>query len=266
MEITFQRDDILPSLASLAKISSERAVIPILSHLFIRSGSFGTELFANNATVQVGIHTEDMATEEGTITVPAGKFHDIFRALRKNSEVTIKEMDRIILIRSGKSKFELPTLPAQDYPFLDWKVSEMGTCDAPSFLQALQTASVSMGVNDVQAFMNGVSVEISGESIRFVATDRHRLSLAEIPFSPTEENDIHYQGILPRKAVLEIAHLFSGEGDMKISAGPVAMQFIKGGTNVICKLIDSKYPDIRKIIPNYSNHFTVGMEDRKETF
>lgn len=248
MKLRIQKEEILPLLAAMASIADRRPVQAILSHLLLRCSDSGVQLLATDSEIQLSGHLPVAATEGGETAIPARKLYDICRTLAENSEIQLHKDGERLTLRSGSARFTLPTLPAQDFPVMDQPAAQLqGNCDGEDFQRALAVAATTMAHNDTRYYLNGVLMEVGGQTMRLVATDGHRLAKMEIPFAHREDAEA-YQGILPRKAVLELLRILAA-GDTVCHFHARGFVLEQGQQQFACRLIDANYPDYRRVIP-----------------
>ncbi|MEY2342800.1 DNA polymerase III subunit beta [Acidithiobacillus sp. IBUN Pt1247-S3] len=260
MKLRVQKDEILPLLAAMANIADRRPVQAILSHLLLRTTETGIQLVATDSEIQLLGELELAVEEAGQSAIPARKLYDICRTLADGSEILLHKDGERLTVRASSARFTLPTLSAQDFPIMEERTARLsGNCDGEDFQRALSVAATAMAHNDTRHFLNGVFVEIGGQKMRLVATDGHRLARMEIPFAHATEATA-YQGILPRKAVLELLRI--------VSAGDIAWHFDEQGCRMqqrqqqfASRLVDANYPDYRRVIP--VGHPTQCVVDRQ---
>lgn len=256
MIATFDRDALLSSLTHAANITDRRPIQPILSNILFTLDRDSATLCATDLEVQITTRVSVQTDAGGTaFTIPGRKLLDITKALPEGGSMEFRQDGEKISIRSGKSRFTLQTLPADQFPFLTIPQPHGGgMCDAEAFRSALSVAAVCMGNNDSRFFLNGAAIEVDGDVLRLVSTDGHRLSMMDMSFSPCDWSSA-YQGILPRKAVLELVRLLSGRGGpIQIRMSPTSFVLEHGSFQFACKLIDAKYPEYRRVIPDGHPH------------
>ncbi|WP_308389744.1 DNA polymerase III subunit beta [Acidithiobacillus sp. AMEEHan] len=259
MKLRVQKDEILPLLAATANIANRRPVQPILSHLLLRSTERGLQLIASDGEIQLRTELELKVEEGGQTAIPARKLYDICRTLVDGSEIFLHKDGERLTLRSGSARFTLPTLPAQDFPIMEERAARIsGNCDGEDFQQALAAAATAMAHNDTRYFLNGVFVEIGEQKMRLVATDGHRLARVEIPFAHSSDA-APYQGILPRKTVLELLRIV-GSGDVAWSFDEQGCRMQQEAQEFASRLVDANYPDYRRVIP--VGQFTQCIIDR----
>lgn len=256
MKLTMDREDILPVLANMANIADRRPVQPILAHVLIEAAGQHCRFIATDQEVQLSVDKDHPVDMPGSCAVPARKLYDICRALPEHTPLEFHTDGDKLLLKAAKSRFTLHVLPASQFPYLSIHSNRcQGHCDAAQFREALAVTANTMAQNDARIFLNGVLLEIQGQEMRLVATDGHRLAMMTLPFASSLEAE-SFQCILPRKAVMELLRIVS-TGDIQLSLSDTSFVLDDGSQQFACKLIDAKYPDYRRVIPQGHPFFAV---------
>jgi DNA polymerase-3 subunit beta len=258
--LQISRDALLKPLQIVTGIVEKRHTLPILSNVLLEKKDGRLDLVATDLEIQVSTSCEasGSAKEDQSLTVSARKLQDILRSLPEDAEVVLDAQANRVQLRAGKSRFNLQTLPAADFPML-------GDAGAPlaqvqltqkALRELLSLAQFAMAQQDIRYYLNGMLVVLEGEEIKVVATDGHRLSYASGKVEQAQEKR---EVILPRKAVLELSRLLADSDEpvnIQIYAGQVRFRF--GTVDMVTKLIDGKFPDYTRVIPtNYQKHITL---------
>lgn len=257
--IKTQRDTLLAPLQAVSGIVERRHTLPILSNVLLEKKGDRLTLLATDIEIQITTTTEGAGGEgDGAVTVGARKLQEILRSLSDTMEVSLVLEDKRLQVRSGKSRFSLQTLPADDFPRLslaDGEIREF-QIGQKAFRQLLAKTQFSMAAQDVRYYLNGLLLLVEGKELRAVATDGHRLAYASVEI----ENDLPRQEmILPRKTVLELNRLLvDSDEPLHIMLASNQVRFSFGSVVLISKLIDGKFPDYERVIPaSLKNHMTV---------
>lgn len=256
-----KRNEILSPLQAVSGIVEKRHTLPILSNVLFERLDERIHLVATDLEIQVS--TSFMARQKGEdnflVTISARKLLDILRALPEQAEVVLETQKNRIQIHSGKSRFALQTLPAEDFPK---QAPIKGTAIKIKIAQKtlkslLLLVQFAMAQQDIRYYLNGMLLLLDGEELRAVATDGHRLAYASIR---TQEKTELLEVILPRKAVLELVKLLNdNEDEVDIDISPSQIKFQLGEIILVTKVVDGKFPDYTRVIPtNYQKHFTIG--------
>ncbi len=267
MRLNINKEQILPALQSVIGVVERRQTLPILSNLlFIVDGSTVT-LVATDMEVELKYHLEleSPALASGSITVPARKLFDICKALPDSASIEFELTDDKLKIKSGKSRFNLTTLPVNDFPNItDLGAMETINLEANKLKALIDETQFAMAHQDVRYYLNGLMFELSSEYLRAIATDGHRLALSETAVS-TQLSDKN-QIILPRKGVLELSKMLDDSDEslsFVFSSNHIRVQFHQ--QTLTSKLIDGKFPDYDRVLPTTAGFKLVGdTEDLKQ--
>jgi DNA polymerase-3 subunit beta len=260
--IKTQRDTLLAPLQSVSGIVERRHTLPILSNVLLEKKGDRLTLLATDIEIQITTSTEGAGGDgDGAVTVGARKLQEILRSLPDTTEVSLVLEDKRLLIRGGKSRFSLQTLPADDFPRMTVNDGETKqfSMSQKAFRQLISKTQYSMAAQDVRYYLNGLLLLVEGKELRAVATDGHRLAYASVEI----DTDLPRQEmILPRKTVLELNRLLLDNDDaLNITLTPNQVRFSFGSVVLVSKLIDGKFPDYERVVPaTLKNHMKVGRQ------
>jgi len=253
MNFKIQREALLKPLQTICGVVERRQTLPILSHVLLVSDGEQLTLTATDLEVEMIANTKIDKATAGETTVPARKFMDICRTLPDDCIIDFKLDGERAILRAGKSRFTLSTLPAADFPNIDvaddGNKFKIGEASLKSLVDHTQFA---MAQQDVRYYLNGLMLEISDKKLRSVATDGHRLAMCEMDadVSSAEPKQI----ILPRKGISELARLLDGENkDVEIEVGSNHIRIKFDNLVFTSKLIDGKFPDYQRVLPQNSD-------------
>jgi len=205
-------------------------------------------LSATDLAVELRAEVEVEVEVPGEVTVPGRKLYDICRALPDGAAVDISLSGGRATLKAGRSRFTLSTLRAADFPVVEEVAVQQTLKVARQDLKRLlEKTQFSMAQQDVRYYLNGLLLETAESTLRAVATDGHRLALAEIPMEASAERG--GQVIVPRKGVLELLRLVDGDGDVEISLGSNHVRVEADDIRFTSKLIDGRFPDYDKVVP-----------------
>lgn len=249
MNITIQREDLLKPLASVAGVVERRQTLPILANVLVRFDGSTLRLTGTDLEVEVtavGLGASGMG---GETSVSARKLLDICRALPAKANLDLRLEGEKVVIKSGRSRFTLLTMPSGDFPSIEttqWdQTIRVGQKDLKTLLAKTHFC---MAQQDVRYYLNGLLLELSSSRLRGVATDGHRLALAETALTGATGND--RQVIVPRKGVVELMRFLDDSEamvELQLSANHVRAEL--QGLTFTSKLIDGRFPDYTKVIP-----------------
>ena len=251
MNFNIDRESLLKPLMVVRGVLEQRQTIPVLSNILVTARDGALAFTATDSEVELEARVTVDEWDAGEITIPARKFIDICQALPSGAKVEFRlEGENRAHIRSGRSRFTLTTIPADDFPTTDEIADESVFVIAQSELKRLiDLTQFAMARQDVRYYLNGLLLEVTPQQVRAVATDGHRLAVARLDAitGVAEPKSI----ILPRKGVLELARLLTMEDvGLRIRVGSNAVQMVLGDVRFASKLIDGKFPDYGRVIPD----------------
>lgn len=254
------QEKLLSVLQSVAGIVEKRHTLPILANVLLRKAGPNVQFTTSDLEIQIRT-TADMDGDAGsfTTTVGARKLIDILRTMPGDQTVSIESSQNKLILKGGKSKFTLQTLPAEDFPLVQEAPSFGPKFNVPqkALKDLLNQVSFAMAVHDIRYYLNGILFVAEGKQLSLVATDGHRLAFA----SATLDVEVPRQEvILPRKTVLELQRLLSdAEGAIEMQFANNQAKFAFGGMEFVTKLVEGKFPDYNRVIPkNHKNSVTLG--------
>jgi len=253
MKLSAARDVLLKPLQAVIGVVERRQTMPILSNVLLVAKGNELSITATDLEVELVAQTEVNVETGGEITVSGRKLLDICRALPEGSDVDISMSGEKAIVRSGRSKFSLATLPAAEFPTIeDIKAGQTITVDQDVLGRLIEKTHFSMAQQDVRYYLNGMLLETEGKHLRAVATDGHRLALCQVELADAvlEEQQV----IVPRKGVLELQRLMSGEGSLNIELGTNHVRIQLDGIRFTSKLIDGRFPEYDRVIPKESSN------------
>lgn len=250
MKFTISRENFLKPLQLVSGAVERRHTLPILSNVLVRVSEQKLWLTGTDLEVEL-ISSELLEGEftEGEITVPAKKLFDICRSLKDNSELQFVVDGAKAIIKSGRSRYTLSTLPAEDYPNLEeWEGEVEFEIAQKDLKRLIDSTHFAMAQQDVRYYLNGMSLETDNDIIRAVATDGHRLALAKIQYD--EPLSANKQVIIPRKGVHEVVRLINDEDkNLKVKLGSNHIRIHSTDFIFTSKLVDGRFPDYRRVLP-----------------
>ncbi|QEM83657.1 MULTISPECIES: DNA polymerase III subunit beta [Halomonas] len=263
MKFSISREALLRPLTLVAGVVERRQTLPVLSNVLIKVEQDEVALTGTDLEVElIGRTVASQVDEAGTITVPARKLMDICKSLPDQSELQIAlEGDRAVL-RSGRSRFTLSTLPAAEFPNIEDNQGSVELALPRGTLKHLIDAtSFAMAQQDVRYYLNGLLLEFAPNLVRTVATDGHRLAVCS---RSTEVSlDTAQKLIVPRKGVLELVRLLDDSDEpVSLTLGSTHIRAHTGDFTFTSKLVDGKFPDYERVVPR--NGDKVFIAERSE--
>lgn len=251
MKISTNRDALLPALLQVSNVVERRQTLPVLANILFRVEKGLMTLIATDLEVEIKTVVDVSAEEDMEFTLPARKIVDICKALGEDATLELDVQGDKTILKSGRGRYTLSTLPAADYPNMEAAVATQKIAVGQNKLKRLlEKTQFAMAQQDVRYYLNGLLLEGRPGKLRAVATDGHRLALCDLETDSSEDLDI--QAIVPRKAVIELNRLLNTNEDapeieLQFSNSHMQVEFPKGSFTT--KLVDGRYPDYAKVIP-----------------
>ncbi|BDG03518.1 DNA polymerase III subunit beta [Anaeromyxobacter oryzae] len=256
MELKIGVSELTRALGRSQGIVEKKSTMPILSHVLLEAKK-GTDLIVSATDLDLAVSSEHKCEvlKEGAVAVSARHLYDIVKALPEQTVTLKKASNNYLEVRSGPSEFKIVGLPAEDFPALP-KFDKVPFADvAPAaLLEMIERTSFAVSTDETRYNLNGVYFEPSAEALRLVATDGHRLSLAEKQLDATF--GLKRGVILPKKGLQELRKLLSeaaesGEEKPEAKLGFVENSaiFRRPGVVLVMRLIEGLFPDYKQVIP-----------------
>jgi len=261
-----KRDAILGPLSAVSGIIERRHTLPILSNVLIERAAATLSFVATDIEIQITAKSGLEAAEEArSLTVGARKLLDILRALPESAEVSLQQQDKRLVVKAGKSRFMLQTLPAEDFPRLARPAGEAArfALEQKALRRLLGLVQYAMAQQDIRYYLNGLLMVVEDRQLKLVATDGHRLAYASLKLAA----DLPRQEVIvPRKTVLELAKLLADSDEevrIELSSSQAAFSF--GEVELVSKLVDGKFPDYTRVIPTqHKNRLQIEREPLRQ--
>ena len=244
MKFIISRDQILAPLQQIVSVIEKRQTMVILSNVLLQVNDGRLVMTGSDTEIQIVSQLNlELPADDGEITVPARKFLDICRLLPSGAEL---QQDKVKLA-SGRSRFSLSTLPAENYPeFNESEFEYQFFLNAGKFKKGLDKTLFCMANQDVRYYLNGLLLHVSNSKLKLVASDGHRLSIFEGDIGQATGYEARI--ILPRKAVQEISRLLDDvDAELSIQFSNNHIRILYKDVVFSSKLIDAKFPDFSKV-------------------
>ena len=249
MKFTISREVLIQPLSQVVGVVERRQTLPVLANFMLSARDGQLKVTGTDMEVELISTIPADVSQDGDITVPARKLVDIVRALPEGSGVTFSVSGEKATLSSGRSRFVLSTLPASEFPATDQvEALENVAAHEASLKKMIDKTSFAMANQDVRYYLNGLLLDFRGGQLRAVATDGHRLAVCDLDKAVEVSED--RQLIVPRKGVLELARMLSGDdGEVTLAIGRNHIRLVKDGMMFTSKLIDGRFPDYQAVIP-----------------
>ena len=249
MRFSIQREAFLKRLQQVVGVVERRQTLPVLANLLVVVDAHGVSLTGTDLEVEMIARTEADELEAGEVTIPARKLFDICRALPDGCRIKLEQKGDRVMVSAGRSRFTLATLPATEFPLIEnIELVERVSLPEATLKELMERTGFAMANQDVRYYLNGMLLDLREHTLRCVATDGHRLALAETQVET--QVAAPRQVIVPRKGINELQGLFEpGEGVVELEFARNHLRVRRDGVTFTSKLIDGRFPDYEAVIP-----------------
>ncbi len=255
MKFRVERDVLADAVTWVARGLPNRPPVPVLAGVLIEASDEGTlTLSAFDYEVSAKITVAAEVAEAGTVLVLGRLLADISRNLPARP-VDVRTDGNKVQVTCGSSRFSLLLMPADDYPTLPSSPAISGTIAGDIFTQAVAQVAIAADRGDTLPILTGVRVEIEGDKITLLATDRYRLAMRELTWNP-EATDASHVALVPARTLSDTAKALGASGSIEIHLGgadnglPGLIGFEAGQRRATTRLLDGEYPKVTSIFPS----------------
>jgi DNA polymerase-3 subunit beta len=263
MQFEISREALIKPLQLVTGVVERRQTLPVLSNVLLALDKSELSLTGTDLEVElIGRVALEGKNKGGEITVPARKLMDICKSLPEGASLKFELDDSKAVLRFGRSRFSLSTLPASDFPSIDEPAATLDFSVPQNTLkQMLDNTSFAMAQQDVRYYLNGMLLEVASEYLRAVATDGHRLAMHTETLKTGAGAKL--QVIIPRKAILELSRLLAEGGDdaVRITIGTNHIRATTPNFTFTSKLVDGKFPDYDRVLPKGGDKILTANRD-----
>ena len=253
MKATIERATLLKGLSHVQSVVERRNTIPILSNVLIEAtAEGGLKLMATDLDLQINETVAAAVDQPGATTVSAHTLFDICRKLPEGSQVSLAAADGKMTIMAGRAKFQLGTLPRDDFPVIaEGELPVSFELPAETLKQIIDKTRFAISTEETRYYLNGIFWHVSDDPqpvLKAAATDGHRLARITLPRPDGAEGmpDV----IIPRKCIAELRKLLDEiDGSVGVSLSATKIRFDLGQALLTSKLIDGTFPDYSRVIP-----------------
>ena len=251
MQFEISREALIKPLQLVTGVVERRQTLPVLSNVLLVLDKSELSLTGTDLEVElIGRVALEGKAKDGEITVPARKLMDICKSLPDGASLKFEVDESKAVIRFGRSRFSLSTLPASDFPSIEDPAATLDfSVPQDRLKQMLDNTSFAMAQQDVRYYLNGMLLEVASDYLRAVATDGHRLAMHTESLATGAGAKL--QVIIPRKAILELSRLLAegGEEEVRITIGTNHIRATTTHFTFTSKLVDGKFPDYDRVLP-----------------
>ncbi|MDN6298111.1 MAG: DNA polymerase III subunit beta [Halomonas sp.] len=250
MKFSISREALLRPLTLVAGVVERRQTLPVLSNVLIEVDGDQVALTGTDLEVElIGRTVASAVEQQGAATVPARKLMDICKSLPEQSDIQLSVEEGRAVLRSGRSRFTLSTLPVAEFPNIEeTDGSQELSIPRGTLKHLIETTAFAMAQQDVRYYLNGMLLEMQSHLLRAVATDGHRLAMCsrELEVNVAEPQKL----IVPRKGILELSRLLDDSDEpVSLTLGATHVRAHTGDFTFTSKLIDGKFPDYERVVP-----------------
>jgi len=249
MKITLSRASLLQAVQRCQSIVEKRHTTPILANLLLEAQDNTLRVTATDLEVGLRSQTDANVEQPGSVTVSAAKLFSVIKELNAEEDVTLDGGDGFVMIHSGRSRFRVASLAADEYPSLSEESCETTIMVSGKTIADMVAATAfAMSTDETRKYLTGTLVEVDDEQmLRLVTTDGHRLALSEIRL---QQPTVAKKCIVPKKAIIEMRKLSEEcEEQIELSLGERQIRIVAGSNILISKLIDARFPVYQDVIP-----------------
>lgn len=250
MKATIERATLLKSLSHVQSVVERRNTIPILSNVLLDAREDGSlRLMATDLDLQVDESVAANVAQPGATTVSAHTFFDIVRKLPEGSQVELSAADGKMQVVAGRSRFNLSTLPRDDFPVIaEGDLPTRFELPAATLRQIIDKTRFAISSEETRYYLMGIFLHVADDQLKAAATDGHRL--ARVTVAKPDGADGMPDVIIPKKCVAELRKLLDEvEGTVEVTLSPTKVRFVLGHAVLTSKLIDGTFPDYNRVIP-----------------
>lgn len=242
------KEEIQAAIATVSNIVSPKATLPILSNMLIETKDNTLKL--NTTDLDIGISCELAVNvyEQGAITIPAKRFSDIIRELPSADVMIMARKNNQVDIEGLNCRFKLNGLPREEFPkFPEFKDKDAVLIKQADLKEMIKLTNFAVSYEESRYVLNGILLEVSGDTVRMVATDGRRLAKIEKKLTQASAKDFHI--IIPVKAINEINRNLKEDGQVSIIQGVNQVLFNIDGVLIATRIIEGEFPNYKQVIP-----------------
>jgi DNA polymerase-3 subunit beta len=250
MQLSIARTPLFNAVKSVIGVVERKNTHPVLSNILLETKGRDLTITASNLEMEIRVVLNDSVTssEDFSVTLPARKVYDLLSTLGDDAQVVFDIDAGNALMKVGRSRYKLSTLPAVDFPSIDVSGQQATVSLGQSLLgRMIKQVEFAMAAQDVRYYLNGMLFELDGTTLNLVATDGHRLSKASTQLA--HQQDGKWQLIVPRRTVLELAKALGDTNEVTLGLASNHLMLTLGNLTMTVKLIEGKFPEYQRVIP-----------------
>ena len=268
MKLRASRDALLRPLRVVTGVVERRPTLPVLANLHIEATESALTVRGTDLEVEIVARIEEGVDIDGvgSTTVPAHKLAEIWQSLPENASVDVALENGRAIVKSGRSRFALATIPSEDFPkekplLLEGDEDEGEgvrlVVPHADLRRLLDRTKFAMANGDVRYFLNGMLFELTANSLRAAASDGHRMAICTLDRGVEGVEKLRI--IVPRKSVQDLERLIGeSDADVQLEMGSRTLRATQGEYTMTTKLVDGQFPEVDRLIPRNTDHSATG--------
>ena len=256
MKIRVERDALADAVAWVARSLPNRPTAPILAGLLMNASGDEVTLSSFDSTTSAQVTMPAEVTDEGTVLVSGRLLNEIARSLPNKPVEMVSDHTQVELI-CGSARFSLQTLPVEEYPTLPEMPTQTGLVDASVFEKSVSQVVIAAGRDELLNVFTGVRVEINGDRLSLLATDRYRMALKELTWQPSSP-DIEGAVLVPGRVLADTAKSLTSGKTVTVSLSTTESEGeglvgftgegAKGRREATTRLLNQAFPKVRHLM------------------
>lgn len=246
------RKDLFEAVQTVGHAVSGRSSLPILSHILIQAEDDGLRLIATDLELGISCRIPARIQEAGALTAPARTLTEVLANLPDKGDVALSvDKSHTVRVHCERSDYKILGLPAEDYPKLP-EVRDTVSFSIPQarMKEMIRHTLFGVSTDETRAILTGILMVFDGETLKFVATDTHRLA---VKTSVIKDGHGSQNAIVPSRAMNELTRLLTdAEGDVTVTLSNNQVQFAlpgEAGVQIVSRLIEGQFPNYQRVIP-----------------
>lgn len=245
MQFTIAKAELCAALAQFSGIVGKRTTVPILAHVKLAADERGLTISGTDLELSLTLRIPAKVTKLGSVTLPAKRLHDYARLLSGDVSIKVGENSRVT-VSSGRSRSVIPGMDAESFPEITTLAAAPSLqITGEAFSRIASAVKCAISKEESRFTLNGALLDVTGETARMVATDGHRLAVADGPCAGASK----FAAIIPQAAMLAAAKLWEGEESVSIGADDNNLYFASGDTVLSARRMTGNFPDYARVLP-----------------
>ena len=257
MKFRVERDAFADAVAWTAKSLPSRPSVPVLAGVLLRVADNRLQVSGFDYEVSSQVTVDVQADADGAALVSGRLLAEITKSLRA-LPIDVAAVGSHVELTCGSARFTLPTMPVEDYPTLPDMPATAGTIEAAAFAAAVQQVAIAAGRDDTLPVLTGVRLELTGNTLTMLATDRYRLAIRDLEWHP-DDPGADMAALVPARTLHDTAKTLGplgGSVTVALSRGGIGegmIGFSAGTRRTTSRLLDGEFPKVRALLPDTHN-------------